>query len=88
MQNMKEILYFYLSGCPYCKKADEYIEQLIAENPAFSAIKITKVEVRQNAAATSGYDYSYVPCLWIGQEKLHEGAATKEKIKACLMKVL
>jgi len=83
-----EILYFYLRGCPYCKMADEYIAELIEENPAFAGVKITKVEEQQNAAFAKTYNYHYVPCLWIGTKKLHEGVPTKEKIKACLSAAL
>ncbi|MEI6579377.1 MAG: thioredoxin family protein [Eubacteriales bacterium] len=82
------ILFFYLSGCPYCKMADTYIAELIEENPAFAAIKIKKVEERQHAAFAKKYDYQYVPCLWIGDKKLHEGVPTKEKIRACLLEAM
>ena len=79
---MKEITYFYLSGCPYCIRADQYIEELMAENPEFAGISIRKIEERQNAALAKKYDYYFVPSLWIGQKKLFEGAATKEQIRA------
>ena len=82
------IIYFYLSGCPYCRMADSFIAELIEENPSFAAIKITKVEERQQAAFAKGYNYQLVPCLWIGNKKLHEGVPTKEKIKACLQEAL
>ncbi len=85
---MKEILYFYLQGCPYCKRADEYLSELITENPEFAEIKIAKVEEWQNAAFARGYNYHYVPCLWIGKQKIHEGIPTKEKIRACLLTAL
>ena len=81
---MKDLLYFYLRGCPHCKKADQYIAELVAENPDFAAVNITKVEEWQNASLAREYHYHYVPCLWIGNEKLHEGVPTKEKIRACL----
>ncbi len=82
------ILYFYLSGCPYCRMADQYMEELIAENPAFADIKITKIEEREHAALAHSYDYRLVPCLWFGGKKLHEGVPSKEQIKACLTAAL
>jgi glutaredoxin len=85
---MKDILYFYLKGCPYCKMADEYISELIAENPVFTDIKITKIEEQENADLAESYDYYRVPCLWIEKKKLHEGVQTKEKIYACLAAAL
>ncbi len=81
---MKELLYFYLSGCPHCRRADQYIAELKDENPDFSKVSIKKVEEWQNASFAKEYDYHLVPCLWIGDRKLHEGVPTKEKIKACL----
>ena len=82
------IVYFYLNGCPYCKMADNFIAELIDENPDFASIKITKVEERQQADFAKEYHYQYVPCLWLGNKKLHEGVPTKDKIKACLMEAL
>jgi len=81
---MKKITYLYLNGCPYCKMANEMIAELINENPGFAKIKINKIEERENAELANSYDYYYVPCLWIGKEKLHEGVPTKEKIRKVL----
>jgi hypothetical protein len=64
--------------------ADEMIAELINENPGFAKIKINKIEERENAELANSYDYYYVPCLWIGKEKLHEGVPTKEKIRKVL----
>ncbi len=82
---MKEITYFYLAGCPFCRKADKLIAELIEENPELAGIPITKIEETQNAEIAETYDYFYVPCLWIGKKKLHEGAATKEQIRKVLL---
>ncbi len=78
---MKEITYFYLRNCPYCKMADKMMEELINENPKFAEIPINKIEERENPELADSYDYYYVPCFWIGKDKLHEGVPTKEKIR-------
>lgn len=78
---MKEITYFYLAHCPYCRAADQFIAELIEENPEFKDIPITRIEETQNPEIADSYDYYHVPCLYIGKDKLHEGAATKEKIR-------
>ncbi|HHY76697.1 MAG TPA: thioredoxin family protein [Firmicutes bacterium] len=85
---MKEITYFYLKNCPYCRKADAIIERLIKENPKFAEIPIKKIEESENPKIAERYDYYYVPCLWIGQEKLHEGVPTEEQIRKVLEKAL
>lgn len=81
---MKEIKYFYLRSCPYCKMADRFIDELIMENPEYADIKFEKIEERENADIADSYDYFYVPCFYSGNEKLHEGAPTKEKIRCML----
>lgn len=81
---MKEITHFYLKGCPHCRKADELIAELADENPQFGDIPINKIEERENPEIANTYDYYYVPCLWIGNRKLHEGVPTKEKIRKAI----
>ncbi len=85
---MKEITYFYLSGCPFCRSADRMIEELCAENPDYAKIPVKKIEERENPALANQYDYFYVPCLWLGHQKLHEGAASKEKLRAVLQQAI
>ena len=85
---MKELTYFYLSGCPFCYAADRMLKELESENPEFSKIPIKKIEERENAALANRYDYYYVPCFWLGEQKLHEGAASKEKLRTVLESVL
>lgn len=78
---MKEITYFYLANCPYCRQADRIIADLIKETPQYAAVSVNKIEETRNPEISNKYDYHYVPCLWIGSEKLHEGVPTKEKIR-------
>ena len=78
---MVELTYFYLKQCPYCRQADSFINELIKENPEFSNVKINKIEESENPVLANKYDYYYVPCLWLGNEKLHEGASTKAQLK-------
>ena len=81
---MKEITYFYLRNCPYCKMADKMIAELIDENPGFADISIKKIEESEDPELADKYDYYYVPCFWIGDDKVHEGVPTKEKVRAVL----
>jgi glutaredoxin len=81
---MNELKYFKLSLCPYCRRADKYIEELKKENPKYARIKINTIEENKNRHISAGYDYYYVPCFYMGDQKLHEGAASKENIKEVL----
>ena len=85
---MKELTYFYLPGCPFCKQASAWMEELIKENPDYEKIPVQRVDERQNRALADQYDYWLVPSFFIGDEKLHEGAATKDIIKKVLDKAL
>jgi len=85
---MKEIKFFYSAGCPYCRQADKIMEKLIRENPDFSDVKICKIEENENKALADSYDYYYVPCLWVGDKKLHEGVPTEQKVKDAFLEAL
>lgn len=81
---MEKLTYFYLSGCPYCKRANKYLEELMEENPKYKEIEIERIEESKQVELANSYDYYYVPCFWIKEKKIHEGAATKEDIKKVL----
>ncbi len=83
-----KLTYFMLGGCPYCRQADNWLKELREENPEFSAVEIETVDEGRNRALANSYDYYYVPTFFLGRRKLHEGAATKAKIKAVLQRAL
>ena len=64
------------------------IEELQTEYPELAAIPICQIEERQQADVADGYDYWYVPSLFIGNEKLHEGIPTKQKLEKALRAAL
>jgi glutaredoxin len=81
---MNDLTYFRLSLCPYCRRAEKYIEELRKENPEYCRIKINVIDENKNRQLSNGYDYWYVPCFYLGDQKLHEGAASRENIKEVL----
>ena len=78
---MKQITYFYLKSCPYCRQADLMIQELIRQEPKYSVISIQKIEEQEQADIADRYDYYFVPCLFVGQKKLMEGIPTPEKLR-------
>lgn len=84
---MKECKMFYLKSCPYYKKALSYLEQLLSEEK-YSGIIIEKIEESENKALADSYDYYFVPCFYVGGEKVREGAVEKEDIVKILNKVI
>ncbi len=68
----KKITFFYMNGCPYCRNANIAIEELIQENQEYADIEIERIDEQNPPAGISGYDYYYVPSMFIGKEKIYE----------------
>ena len=79
---MKKITMMYLKGCPYCKQAMNWMEELKKEQPVYQNINITYIEESEQPQLADTLDYWYVPTYFVDGIKKHEGAATKDKIKA------
>ncbi|RGC47789.1 glutaredoxin family protein [Absiella sp. AM29-15] len=79
---MKKITMMYLKGCPYCKQAMNWMEELKQEQPVYQDINITYIEESEQPQLADTLDYWYVPTYFVDGIKKHEGAATKDKIKA------
>ena len=85
----RKITYFYLPGCPYCANANKAIEELIQENPAYGNIEIERINELDPPVGISGYNYYYVPSMFIDKEKLYEAdpAQGYDDIKASVRAV-
>ena len=85
-----KITYYYLPGCPYCRKADRAIEELIQENPSYGDIEIERINEKDQREDVSGYDYYYVPSMFIGKEKIYEADPSQhyDDIKQAVRNVL
>ncbi|MBO4392680.1 MAG: thioredoxin family protein [Clostridia bacterium] len=77
---MGEILYFYLSSCPHCSKADRIIRSVVERYPEFKQVKIRKIEESLKPDIADKYDYYYVPCFFVNGKKIFEGPASVEKV--------
>lgn len=85
---MQEVKYFYLKNCPHCKRADAMIAALIQKHPELAAVPVRKIEEREQSALADAHNYYYVPCFFVGSEKLCEGVPSEEKILAVFQKAL
>lgn len=81
---MKSITYFYLKGCPFCKKADGLLKELLEENPQYKQLKIHYIEETENMEYCDLMDYFYVPCFYVDGVNRHEGKITKEALQKIL----
>lgn len=85
---MAKLTLFYLRNCPFCKRALQYIDELKTEHEELRAIEIEMIEESEQPEVADRYDYYYVPTLYLGEEKLHEGGIYKEEVEALLRNVL
>jgi len=84
----EELKLFILPNCPYCLEALDFINTLKSEEAKYKDIEINIIDEQKNAKLAAKYDYYYVPSFYLGQTKLHEGAATKDKVAAVFHKSL
>ena len=79
---MKEIQLFILKGCPHCKLALAYQQELLAERPQWREVPLRIVDERAEAGYADSFDYYYVPCYYVGGEYVHEGHAERADVEA------
>ncbi len=72
---------FMFEGCPHCKKARGFIEELIKSNPDYSKVPLTLIDEKLSPEIAEKYDYYYVPSFFVDNVKLHEGTPTKEAVE-------
>lgn len=85
---MKEITFFMMDVCPYCIKAQKWLDELYAERPEYKKIPMKVIDERKDPRTANKYDYYLVPTFYVGNEKLHEGVATKDKVERVLKAAL
>ena len=78
---MKSVLMFIIEGCPYCKKALRYMEEIMEETPKYKEIPVRIVDENLYPEFAEEDDYYYVPTYFVEDEKVHEGAAEKDDIR-------
>ena len=73
-----------LQTCPYCQAALRWMNTLIVENDKYRELTIDIVDERARPGYASKFSYNYVPTYYIGDEKVHEGAASLEIVRKVL----
>lgn len=77
---MKPVKMFMMATCPYCRQAGKWMEEIFQEHPEYKNVDLTIIDENEQPAVANRYDYWFVPTYYVGDEKRHEGAATKEAI--------
>ena len=79
---------FVMKGCPYCHQAFKWMDELMQQYPEYSDVELTVIDETEQPDVADQWDYYYVPTYFVGKEKLHEGAATKDKIQRVFERAL
>ena len=79
--NMEKVTMFYMEGCPYCRAALQWMDELFARYPQFREVELEKIHENKNPQLAAQYDYYYVPTYYVGRKKVHEGAASKQIVE-------
>ena len=79
---------FVMEGCPYCRQALKWMDELMQQYPEYNDVPLTLIEETKQPDVANQWDYYYVPTYFVGKDKLHEGAATKEKIQRVFERAL
>ncbi len=72
---------FYLPYCPHCRLALRFIDELRAKDKRYASVEVEMIDESREKALADSYDYWYVPCFYLGREKLHEGHAEPDDVK-------
>ena len=78
---MEKIKMFILPSCPYCMAALRWMDDLFAEHPMYKELEIEIIDESAHPDVANRHDYYYVPTFFVGDRKLHEGAASLKKIR-------
>ena len=85
---MKQVTMFVMEGCPYCRQAFKWMDELMQQYPEYNDVELTVIDETRQPDVAEKWDYYYVPTYFVGKEKLHEGAATKDKIQRVFERAL
>lgn len=87
---MKQVYMLITDWCPHCKRAKEWMKELVEENPEYAKVEIKIIDEEKNPEEIKEhkFNYYYVPTYYVEGDKVHEGVPTKEIIKSVYEKAL
>lgn len=81
---MPKLTLFVLENCPYCIRVNQYLKELLSEDPKYLEVEIDLIDERKNRVLANSYNYYLVPSFYLGQRKLFEGIMSKNDVKGVL----
>lgn len=85
---MKKVILFHFAGCPYCRSAEKWLDELLREYPEFDGLSLERIDEKLHPELASQYAYWYVPTFFVDGIKMHEGACTRETVEHVLRTAL
>lgn len=87
---MKPVYMLITDWCPHCKRAKEWMKELVQENPEYAKVEIEIIDEEKTPEKITehGFNYYYVPTYYVEGDKVHEGVPTKEIVKSVYEKAL
>ena len=85
---MQKITMFTMEACPYCKEAHKWMKELFDAYPQYAEIPLAFIDEVEQPEKAAEYDYYYVPTYYVGDKKVHEGAASYDIIRSVFDKAL
>ena len=85
---MKKVLMVHFLGCPFCRAAEGYLQELTQRYPELAAIPIERIDERIHPDIANQYDYWFVPTFYVDGAKAHEGACTRDAVEKVLRSAL
>lgn len=82
-----ELKFFLLEMCPYCIKANKYLDELL-QDEKYAGIEIRKIDERKERQIANAHNYYLVPTFYLNDQKLYEGIMSKEDVRAVLDQAL
>ena len=84
------VLYFYMPGCQYCKRADSILLELQNANADYAKVEVLKIDEDARPDIVSKFPHDRVPSSFLGDRKLYEASPeeSRAQMKENIEKVL
>ena len=70
----RDLTFFYMEGCPYCRNAEKAVRELQKENVGYAAVPVRWIDENREPVLAASYDYYRVPSIFDGKKKLYEAS--------------
>ena len=69
---MRKVTMFILSSCPYCIRAKQRVDKVMASHPEYRDVPFEMIDERQQPDIARRHDYYFVPTFYLDKKKVYE----------------